>query len=384
MINDENSTVVLAAMDKLKQGRFTEDVYRTITRHPTYFLKFGVSATLSKSLMDLKRKIAFCPDPLSYSIQNPDRVDYIHRHVDDPNAMLTSANEKRFEEALSKYYYMTDLYRLEERSFFEKFNHNEEEAVLTKTPTNLMPSLLPDWNKQLRSMEQKVFFDQQQIASEALANYAGKLRPGMLTDKEIIDLIKLSKGPLPGREGEAILMSLPEVFFPLVEESEEFDKGMIDYVKVHRSMERVTPSVAYNSMSYYISNRLILDPNNSSFRHFPNADMVNPSEKFSPNLLSEQQWEMFMQKYTGEAYLLMPFGAFRKDRITDVEVYPTSHEGRAIRCKVDGQQQNSVILSEEDARNYCPQTDRAELAVGYFTNAFAKEDVRDLSLTRRI
>lgn len=340
----ERPALVCAALDKLKQGRFTEDVYLTMCRYPAHFLELGVSAISSEPLMELKRKVAFCPDPLSYSIQSPERVDYLHRHVDASNIEFANENEKRFGEALSNYYYLTDLCRLEERNFFQRFNSNY------RAPEKMS------------------------VSGQQCAAYG-----------DFLDLIRRSKGPLPGREGETGLMYLPEAFVPLVEESGEFDEKMIDYVKVNRGMGRVTPAMAYNSMDYYISNRLmkIQDPDDSSRRSFPNFDMINPSEKFSPNLLSEQQWKAFMQKYGGEAYLLMPFGAFRKDRITDVEVYPVPDGGRAIRCKVDGQQQSSVMLSDEDARGYNRHTDTGDLAVGYFPGAFAKEDMRDLSMGRR-
>lgn len=233
---------------------------------------------------------------------------------------------------------------------------------------------------------------QKRNAFECMVEYISDIRPDLLNGDEIIQLTKVkSQDALPGREEEHNLMRLPEPLLPFAEQTGEFNKKMIDYVKVIRGTEYVTPRMAFNSMDYFLSHRLptewsltnTVDKYGRDIERvsYLNREMTNPSEKFIPNLLSELQWEKLQSKYPG-ATSFIPTGAFRKERISDVEIYSTRPSGMAIRCKVDNIQQNSRTLADIDVENYSTLWDTRELAVGYFKDAFAKEDDMRVALSR--
>ena len=111
--------------------------------------------------------------------------------------------------------------------------------------------------------------------------------------------------------------------------------------------------------------------------------MKNPAEKFVPNLLNEMQWSSLGNKSRGEAAEFIPYTAFQKNRITGVQVYPSVNGELNIRCMVDGEQRGSKRLSEEDAARYRNEkTDLNEMAVEYFTKAFAWEEDWNITLKR--
>lgn len=234
---------------------------------------------------------------------------------------------------------------------------------------------------------------QKKAAFARIVENIEELRPGMLTDEEIVKAIKIPMfSSIQGREEESMLMKLPECFFPLIEKCGEYDSGVIDYVKVLRDIGRTTPTMAYNSMDYFLSHRLSTewDPTGADDEFgqvvggyfYPNKGMNNPAEEFVPNLLNEQQWKSLYKKYSEEAAEFIPRTAYRKNRVDDVQVYPTRNGGMMIRCKVDDEQQSAKHLSFGDASRYKAYRDVRTLAVSYFMDAFAKEGEKELSLQR--
>lgn len=223
----------------------------------------------------------------------------------------------------------------------------------------------------VETLENEPVCVQKNWAFGELVHHISDLRAGMLADDEIIRLTKVSPELMsPKREGEDNLMNLPEPYFPLIEESGVHQEGVISYVKVMRNIGRITPIEAYQSMYYYLENRC------------PNGGMNNPADKFPPNLLSEKQWNALRKRFPeGESFV--PDAAFRMNRITEVQIYPL-HDGEFnIRCMVDGEQQSGRRLSEVDAERYMDEkTDKRELAVGYFMDAFARESQRNMALER--
>lgn len=234
---------------------------------------------------------------------------------------------------------------------------------------------------------------QKDYAFGSLMEHLCGLEPGMLTDAEIISLVRTEGlyGDV-GRKIERNLMELTESLFPVIEKSGEFDCDMIDYVKVQRGIGRTTPTMAYNSMCYFLSFRLQTewDPTGADDEfgqvtgcyYYPYKSMSNPAEKFPSNLMSEKQWNMLIERYRG-CKSLIPNAAFRMNRITNVQTYPLRNGEFNIRCMVDGEQQSGKRLSEVDAKRCMDEkTNKRELAVGYFTDAFAREPERELALGR--
>lgn len=244
------------------------------------------------------------------------------------------------------------------------------------------------WQLDIESIEA-----QKKAAFDRIVDHIEALRPGMLTDEEILRSIKIPKiSSIKGREAERMLMRVPKCFFPLIEKCGEYDSSVIDYVKVLRDIGRTTPTVAYNSMDYFLSHRLYKewDPTGADDEYgqvvgdyyYPNRSMNNPAKEFVPNLLNEQQWSSLYKKYSSEAAEFIPRTAFRKNRVNDVQVYSLRSGGLMIRCKVDNEQQSGKHLSHGDSLRYGPNTDLKRLAVTYFMDAFAKDSEKELSLQR--
>ena len=296
-------------------------------------------------------------------------------------------NEKDLERAAIPYIdRLVDIYR---NGLSESDERLFEAATLTNTSIDSFWMDIPfSWRLDKDSDEA-----QKEAAFIRLVDNIEGLRPGMLTDEEIIRAIKVPMiRSSKGREEELMLMKLPECFFPLIEKCGEYDRGVIDYVKVLRDIGRTTPTMAYNSMDYFLSHRLYTewDPAGADDEfgevvggyYYPNEGMNNPAEEFVPNLLNEQQWRSLYRKYSSEAAEFIPRTAFRKNRIDDVQVYSTRNGGMMIRCKVDDEQQSAKHLSFGDASRYRVNSDVRRLAVGYFMDAFARDSEKELSLQR--
>lgn len=233
---------------------------------------------------------------------------------------------------------------------------------------------------------------QKELAFSKLVNYLSDIRPDMLSAEEILRLIEVvPMGCLEEEIPERNLLRLDESFFPLVEQSGEYDY-LLDYVKTVKGMERITPKLAFNSMDYYLYHLSdeVWDPEGvddecgrvTGGYVRKNCFLSNPAYKFPPNLLSEEQWKELKARNPEVTNKDLPSGAFKRNRVTDVQVYPYRDGSMAIRCKVDNEQQESRLLSETDMRNYSDNTDRRELAVNYYMDAFAREPERNIILGR--
>lgn len=250
------------------------------------------------------------------------------------------------------------------------------------------------WDSRMLGLEQYSIEEQKEIAFETLVDYIKDLMPDQLTDDEVVKLVGLKPiNSTKGRELESNFLKLPEPFFPLIERCGKYDRKMIDYAKVLREIGRITPTMAYNSMDYFLDQRLRAewDPTGDEddcgqpigCYYYPNERMENPAEKVPPNLLNEMQWSALGSKYRGEAASFIPNGAFLKNRITGVQVYGSGDNNVNIRCIVDGKQQGGRRLSELDSVEYLfENTDLNELAVKYFKDAFDWEEDRNVSMRR--
>lgn len=598
--NEKMISVLMEIKENLKRGCIDEELYRKVCIHENDLRKAGITPNDVRELMELKAKSAFCPDPYSYSIQEPEKVDYIYENADNPHVILSNEEDKCFLNAVRDYYSMNAEYKQRIKEMLGqvdalrgqlKYNHEamyeeEEIKVLTdmffrkkRTPElansygadtcmlhknnladayyvndngvslqwkagialeakgllsrgtteNLLKGMgvsadminehirrirvdklrvsdvekyyseavgedyirckvdgieqeerklipenakwyygttefallavkyyrdvldnnrekgmmtadermvermdMPDverlidiYRNGVNEPEMKLakvmeksevdnfwwgYFDsgldsprieeQKRTAFYILGAYLDELRPGMLTNGEIIELCKANMvhpdNTVNTREEEGKLMKLPEAFFPMIEQSGEFDENMIAYVKVLRDMGRITPKSALQSMEYYLSTRaqLAWDPDGceNDFGelepacYYPNIEMENPAGKFPPNLINEREWHrlsMLHPKEVGnEVMPFVPPGAFKTDRISDVQVY-TMRDGRtAIRCTVDNEQQGSRFLSETDAKDFSERVNRKELAARYFMDAFIMEPERNVALGR--
>lgn len=271
---------------------------------------------------------------------------------------------------------------------------NEQEVMLSKASKDSFVDRFW-WATPLFSLEQHSVEDQKKYAFKTLVYYIEDLRPGQMTKEEMIELVGM-KGQTftdEGRELEDNIMNLPTSFFPLIEQCGKYDREMIDYVKVQRGIGIITPTIAYNSMHYFLSHRLYTewDPEGTEVGngettgeyYYPNRNMSNPAEKFPSNLLNELQWSTLGNKSLGEAAKFIPDAAYPKNLITGVQVYPSGNGGLYIRGMVDGEQQGGKLLSEEDAiRCKDERTDLHEMALGYFTEAFAWKGEKNVSLKR--
>lgn len=272
-----------------------------------------------------------------------------------------------------------------------KHGMKEQDIFLARASRNVeVDSLLR--SSMLLEMENESVDAQKHCAFSLLSDYIEDIRPGMLTAEEVIQLAKeAASSTLEGREEENFLMRIPEVFFPIVERTAELDKGALAYTKVMRDIGRITPSMAYDSMCYYLTYRLYpkWDPTGSDDEYggiagcyfYPNENMKNPAEVFPPNLLNEQQWDFLSNRYNVKAPFI-PETAFRENRIKDVQIYTVRDGGVDIRCVVDGEQQRSKRLSEEDAARYRGDVNRKVLALEYFMDAFAIGGERDNGMKR--
>lgn len=588
---EEKVSAVKSVIDRLQEGEVSEDMCKVIRKYPIEFHKMGVDYIGIMDMLELKTKLAFCPDPFSYDIQDSVRVNYIYKNLDNPDIKLSGENEKRFAEAVSFYYlqdtrykhkadalirmvhdrynrgikeihdsivkndaaelfggilfqkkcppitdtnfysmqFLFDKYDLHDvynmadnriflqwkaalgaesvglldkgvadilftdagidtdklenrltrykidklrisgaelltlsmgtdiyircrvdgqeqkerkllladaveqnpfvdvtglavRYFQNVLDQNREEnkavadeKVLTRVNMSTVERLVDIshyglsredvmllkiskdnnvdkfWKDTgLLEIEDEPVENQKICAFEKLGDYLSDLRPGMLSDKEIIHASLLPQCAYTmEREGEIALMKLSEAFFPLIEQSQAWqnDMGAVDYVKVMRGIGRITPQIAYNSMDYFLKNRLYTEwdhvgKGEKGEQWFPNRNMKNPAEKFSPNLISEEQWTALGKRDFNQGAAFIPRGAFRKDRVTEVQVYPSGDGGIAIRCRIDDRQQSGQRLPDVDALKYNGGTDARELAVNYFMDAFAREAERSAALVR--
>ncbi len=269
---------------------------------------------------------------------------------------------------------------------------NEQDVMLSEASKDVeIDSFWSD--NMIEELEKYPVEKQKDYAFGCLMEHLCGLDPGMLTDEEIISLVGTEGfyGDV-GRKIEHNLMELTESLFPVIEKSGEFDRDVIDYVKVQRGIGRTTPTMAYNSMCYFLSLRLQTewDPIGADDEYgqvtgcyyYPNKSISNPAEKFPPNLMSEKQWNMLIERYRG-CNSFIPNDAFRMNRITKVQIYPLRNGELNIRCMVDGEQQSGKQLSEVDAKRCTDEkTNKRELAVGYFMDAFAREPEREMALVR--
>lgn len=588
----DRENIINAVKIWLRKGEIGEYMCGVIRKNPDVFDKLGINSNEITALMDMKAKLAFYPDPLSFLIENVDRVNYIYTHLDTQDVELSDENEKRFADALTNYYSLEQEYkcridalvqRIEDshasevkkintylrnddainfigsilfnkeypkanyenlyllKAMFDKYdmhdvynmadnkilfqwkslkaaeseglldagltevicmddgvNTDELENRVVRYKTDklrinntyvfvsymgddtyicchvdidkqearkLAAEDVPERNPLLditglavkyyqdvlerNRAENKAIVDekmmermnmtgmsrlidifhnglnredvkllhipirynkdvllmsyvdsdidrepvevQKEWALGQLSAYIGWLKPGMLADDEVIRLTKIPLGKLSqGRAGEEGLRRLPEFYFPMIEQSGEYNVGMINYVKAIRGIGRIMPEMAYQGMEYFLSNRSemvrddVMDEYGRTIKycHYPNENMENPAKMFVPNLLSERQWLALCDRYGENVKELIPPGAFRKDRITEVQVYPSNDGNMAIRCRVDGEQQSAQRLLKTDMLRYNEGTDTKELASGYFEDAFAKETMRQCSLER--
>lgn len=269
---------------------------------------------------------------------------------------------------------------------------SKEDTLLMNKTFNSQQIVDSFWEDNCFNPDELSVEKQKEQAFQTLVDYLSDLRPGMLSDEEILRLIEVV--PMGCREEEIPvqnLLRLPEPFFPLVEQSGECD-SLLDYVKSIRETERITPKMAFNSMDYYLRHlsHEVWDPagGDDEYGRVTGAYvrdlclLSNPANKFPPNLLSEKQWEELIARNPKVTYEDLPRGAFKRNRVTDVQIYPYRDGSMAIRCKVDNEQQESRLLSETDARKYNDTMDRRELAVNYFMDAFAREPEKRLVLER--
>lgn len=270
---------------------------------------------------------------------------------------------------------------------------NEQDVMLSKASKSQETDAFW-WDNRLLGIEQYSVEKQKEYAFGALTDYINDLVPGLLTDEEVVKLVGTEPAfAARGRELENNFLELPEPFFPLIEQCGKYDRKMIDYAKVLREIGRATPTTAYNSMDYFLDHRLRrefdLEGAEDDYGrpiasyYYPNSYMKNPAEKFPANLLNEMQWSALANKNKGEAASFIPECAFRKNRITGVQVYASGNGDLNIRCMVDGEQQGSKRLSAEDALRYQDErTDLNEMAAEYYTEAFAKDEAREVALRR--
>lgn len=268
----------------------------------------------------------------------------------------------------------------------------KEDVLLMNKVVDTQQSVDPFWEANNFGPHEFSVEQQKSLAFFTLADYLSDLRPGMLSDEEILHLIEVEpNGCIEEEALEQNLLRLPEPFFRLAEQSGKYDY-LIDYVKVVRGMERITPRLAFSSMDHYLSHLSYeeWDPAGVDDEYgrvtggYVRTDCLlpNPADNFPPNLLSEKQWKELMTINPKVAYEDLPLGAFKKDRVTDVQVYPYRDGNMAIRCKVDGEQQESRLLSEVDARKCTDHTKKWDLAISYFTDAFAREPEKNMVIGR--
>ena len=586
-----NDLNYIKAMLNLRRGAVVDNLYEVVCQYQDLFKQRGITPAFAKEIIDLKSMIAFCPEPLSYSIKEQERVDYIYENIDNPSIVLTGENEKHFMDAVLSYYATKDEYDEKvgelkelvnkEKSFpknetiaeekeigilmdilFDRFSvesSQEPYSVISSTfkkcdlkdaynmdddgialkwkaglalenkgllSGGMIDKFVSDagfsvdaikaainrykidrmrvWNVKLSPLETgsgesicceidgvvqearvlsakdvkrknlledkkglaiRLFKDvldstreknqwlneekilervsmpyldrlldiyrngmtkedillmnkvvstqqtvdsfwednnfgpdefsveqQKKLAFSTMVNYLSDLRPGMLSAEEILRLIEeVPMGCLEEEIPEQNLLRLPESFFPLVEQSSEYDY-LLNYVKTVKRMERITPKLAFSSMDYYLYHLAdeVWDPEGADDEYgqvtggYVRKDcfLSNPAHNFPPNLLSEEQWKELKTRNPGVTNKDLPSGAYKRNRVTDVQIYPCRDGSMAIRCKVDNEQQEGRLLSETDALNYSDKMDRRELAVGYFMDAFAREAERRVVLSR--
>lgn len=72
----------------------------------------------------------------------------------------------------------------------------------------------------------------------------------------------------------------------------------------------------------------------------------------------------------------------QKERITDINIYSGKDGKMYIRCKIDGEQQSAERLDKNDILSLDENTDRHELAAGYFKDALNKAEEQSHSMKR--
>ena len=249
------------------------------------------------------------------------------------------------------------------------------------------------WGYQDSGMAAPKVEDQKAAVFDILLNYIDRLRPGTLTDDELVELCATeSLISLTGRDKEMHLMDLPVSFFPIIEQSEAFDKNMLAYVKVVRGIGMVTPQMALGSMEYYLSMRARpeWDPERDVNEYgefagasfYPYINMENPAGRFAPNLISEKEWERLKTLNPLKESPFIPFGAFQKDRIAEVQVYPARDGSMMMRCMIDGVQQGARTLSDEMGEALEKNVDKDTLAAFCFADVFDEGIEREYMLRR--
>lgn len=341
--------MVKNVLDDLTCGKIAAGMYGVVNKHLETFAKLGITPADIRELLELKKKIVFLPEPFAYSLSRPGRGDYLLANFDSPSVVPLDGNEERFVAALHSYYQEATMYKTE----LEILSQRAEQHL----------KWISEYPHYQLVEEQRAVEDQKKNAIKTLVYYIGDLRSGQLTEEEMI------------------------------EQCGKYDREMIDYVKVQRGIGIITPTIAYNSMHYFLSHRLYtewdpegIEVDNGEITgeyYYPNKNMKNPAEKFPPNLLNEMQWSTLGNKSQGEAAKFIPDVAYPRNRITGVQVYPSGNGELSIRCMVDGEQQGGKQLSEEDACRYKDErTDLNEMALGYFTEAFAWKGEKNVSLKR--
>ena len=102
------------------------------------------------------------------------------------------------------------------------YRHGLSEADQVLSQTSEDPFL---WDTYLVETADKSVEVQKNAAWAQLVDYIGDLRPGMLSDAEVVSLVQSdSLHAREGREVEYNLMSLPKEFFPVIEHSKKFEE----------------------------------------------------------------------------------------------------------------------------------------------------------------
>lgn len=323
-----------------------------------------------------ERKLLSKDMPLNdYPVDNAALAVKYYKDILDANRErgLMVADERTLER-----FDMSDIKRLVD---IYRNGVNEQEMFLSKTAAETKIDSFW-WGFADSGLNNPLVSTQKEAAFYILGDYIDELCPGMLTDAELIELCKTTNEyPNRGRAEELNLMKLPESFFPIIELSGELDENIIAYVKIMRNIGRITPKSAVQSMEYYLSARSFQDWDGGDVDDYgqptggyyhPNINMMNPADKFAPNLISENEWRKLDKLNTLKKNPFIPFGAFKKDRISEVQIYPTRDGSMMIRCMIDGMQQGARELSEEFADVLGRNVGRERLAAQCFGDAFVE------------
>lgn len=122
MTENEDKASAMAVLEQIREGKINEDMCKEIRRYPVIFDKVGIHSIDIMAMLKMKAKLTFFPDSMSYSIQDPRRVNHIYTNFDNPEMGLADENEKRFAEALSFYYSMKEEYKCRLDNFVRGIN----------------------------------------------------------------------------------------------------------------------------------------------------------------------------------------------------------------------------------------------------------------------